>query len=627
MKRPVWILHVFVIGLALHNLAMAELYAAHVRGSALDVVSAWKDVLLAVGLLLVWRARGWSLRFHPALVDWLALGYGALVVLSAVVPQHWLGGGATHRGVVLGVRHDLLPVAAYFFGRGLDLSALDVRRLGVTILGSASVVAAFGLIDVYAIPLSWWRGSGAPGWFTNQLGFTYNGLSGLPENFVYNTGNGHVLRRLVSVFLSPLAASYMFVTALLLAAAWFLQLRPRLAVWIPTVALIYAGLLWTHSRSSYIALALGFVVFAVLRPHARVWLVGAAVLVVVTGLAFVKAYPHIGPKTSFTKTELQQQELNARKPGAGPAVGGSGLEDASTSSHLKSLRDGIETVLRHPQGYGPGNAGSTAARTNVEIKAGESTYTELGVDAGLAGGLLFVAWMLAVLRRLFRCTAWLSGALVAMLALALQTDIIGVPWVVLVLWPLAGWRVSHPETGGRAVSRMSDLRYAGSGLPLNRCGSPSSTSAWPFSCSASSASRSSTAAAPATPCRRCSASASLTPGSLNPDVTQPTIGSTICVRGWTATVRPPSSYTSQLKLEQMPEYGETGPPSGYQEDHLISLELGGNPTDPANLWPEPYPRAADVDKIENELNAKVCSGELTLAEAQHDESALKHEHG
>ena len=66
---------------------------------------------------------------------------------------------------------------------------------------------------------------------------------------------------------------------------------------------------------------------------------------------------------------------------------------------------------------------------------------------------------------------------------------------------------------------------------------------------------------------------------------------------------------------------------GYQEDHLISLELGGNPTDPRNLWPEPYPRAADVDRIENELNAKVCSGELTLAEAQRQESALKHTAG
>jgi hypothetical protein len=74
-------------------------------------------------------------------------------------------------------------------------------------------------------------------------------------------------------------------------------------------------------------------------------------------------------------------------------------------------------------------------------------------------------------------------------------------------------------------------------------------------------------------------------------------------------------------------YGETGSPSDYQEDHLISLELGGHPTDPRNLWPEPYPRAADVDQMENELNDKVCSGELTLAQAQEQESRLKHTHG
>jgi hypothetical protein len=123
------------------------------------------------------------------------------------------------------------------------------------------------------------------------------------------------------------------------------------------------------------------------------------------------------------------------------------------------------------------------------------------------------------------------------------------------------------------------------------------------------------------------ASPTLTPGSLNPFVTQDTIGQTICVRGWTATVRPPTDYTNALKTRQMVEYGETGPASGYQEDHLISLELGGNPTDPGNLWPEPYPRAADVDKIENELNDKVCSGELSLTDAQQQESALKHEHG
>jgi hypothetical protein len=118
-----------------------------------------------------------------------------------------------------------------------------------------------------------------------------------------------------------------------------------------------------------------------------------------------------------------------------------------------------------------------------------------------------------------------------------------------------------------------------------------------------------------------------TPGVLNPDVTQATIRSTICRHGWTATIRPPVSYTNALKRRQMRAYGETGPLSAYQEDHLISLELGGHPTDPRNLWPEPYPRASQVDRIENELNAQVCDGTLSLAEAQQRESDLKHSRG
>jgi hypothetical protein len=118
-----------------------------------------------------------------------------------------------------------------------------------------------------------------------------------------------------------------------------------------------------------------------------------------------------------------------------------------------------------------------------------------------------------------------------------------------------------------------------------------------------------------------------TPGVLNPDVTQANIRSTICRHGWTATIRPPVDYTNALKRRQMRQYHETGSLSDYQEDHLISLELGGDPTDPRNLWPEPYPRASEVDRMENELNAQVCSGQLTLAEAQQREDTLKHTDG
>jgi hypothetical protein len=123
------------------------------------------------------------------------------------------------------------------------------------------------------------------------------------------------------------------------------------------------------------------------------------------------------------------------------------------------------------------------------------------------------------------------------------------------------------------------------------------------------------------------ASWSLTPGVTNPDVTQQTIGTTICVHGWTRTIRPPTDYTSQLKLEQMREYGFTGSPADYQEDHLISLELGGHPTDPRNLWPEKRPRADEVDALENDLNRLICDGSMSLADAQRKISEVKHMKG
>jgi hypothetical protein len=78
------------------------------------------------------------------------------------------------------------------------------------------------------------------------------------------------------------------------------------------------------------------------------------------------------------------------------------------------------------------------------------------------------------------------------------------------------------------------------------------------------------------------------PGLVNPDITQANIHQTICSPTWsTKTIRPPATYTTHLKQLQLTAGHATDRnPTHYEEDHFISLELGGHPRDPRNLWPE-----------------------------------------
>jgi hypothetical protein len=118
--------------------------------------------------------------------------------------------------------------------------------------------------------------------------------------------------------------------------------------------------------------------------------------------------------------------------------------------------------------------------------------------------------------------------------------------------------------------------------------------------------------------------AKVTPGALNPAVTQANIKDNVCKANWTSTIRPTVTYTNKLKATQLAGdykyfiaiYGTES--SKYEEDHLISLQLGGNPTDPKNLWPEPYAgvNARKKDVTEGALKRLVCAGTLKLADAQ-----------
>jgi hypothetical protein len=113
----------------------------------------------------------------------------------------------------------------------------------------------------------------------------------------------------------------------------------------------------------------------------------------------------------------------------------------------------------HPLGLGLGNVGQTASRTDTPVEAGESNYTELGVELGVLGSVLWTLWGLVLLAGLLRAgrdepwAAGLAAAFAAVLVLAIQTDVIGDPWVAYCVWGLAGALVMRTRPQERLATR------------------------------------------------------------------------------------------------------------------------------------------------------------------------------
>lgn len=109
-------------------------------------------------------------------------------------------------------------------------------------------------------------------------------------------------------------------------------------------------------------------------------------------------------------------------------------------------------------------------------------------------------------------------------------------------------------------------------------------------------------------------------GALNPDVRQETIAETICTSGYTAAVRPSTTFTNGIKLKLLRERGLSAAAAAeYELDHRIPLALGGHPRSLANLVLQPWEGeggARRKDRLERRLQSLVCAGTLGLGDAQ-----------
>ena len=121
--------------------------------------------------------------------------------------------------------------------------------------------------------------------------------------------------------------------------------------------------------------------------------------------------------------------------------------------------------------------------------------------------------------------------------------------------------------------------------------------------------------------KNCTANQILQDSDCTPGAVLTTDKTVVCKTGYTKTVRAVSEST---KKKVFVEYGiPYSQHSNYEVDHLISLELGGG-NDISNLWPENSTiknGSLSKDNFENYLHNQVCSGKMTLDEAQKEISS------
>jgi hypothetical protein len=441
-RRPIVGLGLLVAGMAFHSFLLMVLLDLGTPHALVRVFQAWKEALLvvltAVVLLGVWRDRqaGRLERLTPT--DWVAGAFAVVAVVYLLVPSSVLHSDANFTQRVLGFRVAALLPLLYLLGRRLTAGE---GQLGVAFwlcVGTGAFVTAFGLVELWLVPTRTWLDWGV-NLYTGFLGFTYHGPRGLPENFFLTLADGTLVRRMVSIYISPLPIAYtgllLFPLGVALAEAQPAR-SPRRWLAIGLLGLALAGVLFTATRLAVFVLLPEAALLALLLR--RRWVI-ASVPIVAVGVAFVVfVYPSIGPVT----------DRNLDASGRGVAEAAISSNDSSTQEHYGYLKQDLKLDLEHPLGLG---IGASTNRFGTLAGTGESAVLGMFGDLGLVGGLLYVALYAAALWNGFRAfrlappgslraalplTALVGG--LALVPITLTSDLWGDLSVTYLFWWAAG---------------------------------------------------------------------------------------------------------------------------------------------------------------------------------------------
>ena len=447
-RSPAAFVGVIILWFAVQRLMIA-LIAPHVTPDVVRLLLTYKEgfylILLAAAALTLALSHLRGERALPAILpsDVIAVAFLSLLALHFIVSPDTSSPELTY------LRRFAAPILLYLGGR-LLIPRLDQLTDSIRLLVLVAVaVAMFGIIERFALDVSFWRDSvDAATFYSKQV---ESGLlppnwtviyRGVPDGIFIALPLEVPVRRLVSTYLEPTTLGSFLALALL-----FLLLAPgltakgaragvplrssgrfyRVAV-ASAILLLAFAVVATLSRGAMLTvgagaglffivcilpsrrslrhlpnLSLSLVILAVMafgialttfsNPPAREQVRDVLSTRTVSGLSAEPAAPDAGPPTDEpvvlpSNVPPVLEEIIVHPPG-------STAEGAS--KHLRGLTSGLEEMLERPFGHGLGAAGNWS---RTPERGGESTVGVLSAQLGVPGFLLFVAFFGAIIASL-----------------------------------------------------------------------------------------------------------------------------------------------------------------------------------------------------------------------------------
>ncbi len=391
--RPFYVLVLLILGLMFH--VFATRISIGLFGLDPELVgrlALWKEgmMVLLTGMLAVRRAVRQD-RFRLPLYPFdLGLACVALVmsVYVLVTPRLSIG--------VFGLRNYLEPLIILYLLRAVPTTRRDLTRLIGAMLAVSVVVALFGIYQA-----TFWGFSDLYNWGFRDADGT------IPNAFYMAVVERQPRLRAVSTVTSPNELGLLMQQAILLCVVLFTQrVRPlwQKALLVGVAAINSACLLFTFSRSSFIALVVGVIALALLQRAAGWQKWGRIALDAVrspgTMLVLVSLIVLMG-------IGAERVGLIARFARALT------LRDPSAAGHLASFQVSIPFIWEHPMGIGMGMAGPRALRFEEEVKIEhvESSYFQMMIEIGVPGSFLVIGVLLLMVWTLRRQSGKLGGPL------------------------------------------------------------------------------------------------------------------------------------------------------------------------------------------------------------------------